>query len=96
MMITYMWNLKHDRNQHICETVTDSQIQRTELWLPRWKESRGRKEWEFGIRRGKLLYIRWINRVLLCSSESYIQYPVTIIMENNMKKYIMKVSHFTT
>ena len=38
--------------------------------------------------RGKLLYIQWINRVLLCSSESYIQYPVTIIMENNMKKYI--------
>ena len=26
MMITYMWNLKHDRNQHICETITDSQI----------------------------------------------------------------------
>ena len=25
-MVTYMWNLKYDTNQHICETKTDSQI----------------------------------------------------------------------
>ena len=31
--ITYMWNLKCNTNEHICETETDSQ--RTELWLLR-------------------------------------------------------------
>ena len=37
----------------------------------------GRKNWEFGISRGKLLYIGWINnKVLLHSTENYIQYPV--------------------
>ena len=34
-------------------------------------------DWEFGISRGKLLYIEWINsKVLLYSTGSYIQYPV--------------------
>ena len=33
--ITYMWNLKYDTNEHIYETETDSQIQSTDLWLPR-------------------------------------------------------------
>ena len=51
--ITYMWNLKYT-NQHIYEIKTDSQIWRTDLWLPRGRWSRGEKEWEFGISRGKL------------------------------------------
>ena len=35
------------------------------------------KEWAFGISRDKLLYIEWINnKVLLYSTENYIQYPV--------------------
>ena len=39
---------------------------------------RGGKEWEFGISRGKLLYIGRINsKVLLYSTGNYIQYPVT-------------------
>ena len=33
--ITYMWNLKYDTNELIYETETDSQTQRTDLWLPR-------------------------------------------------------------
>ena len=32
--ITYLWNLKYDTNEHIYETEIDSQIQRTDLWLP--------------------------------------------------------------
>ena len=32
--ITYMWNLKYDTNELIYETETDSQTQRTDLWLP--------------------------------------------------------------
>ena len=33
--ITYMWNLKYDTNELIHGTETDSQTQRTDLWLPR-------------------------------------------------------------
>ena len=33
--ITYMQNLKCDTSELIYEVETDSQIQRTDLWLPR-------------------------------------------------------------
>ena len=32
--IYHMWYLKYGTNEHICKTETDSQTQRTELWLP--------------------------------------------------------------
>ena len=36
------------------------------------------EECEFGINRGKLLYVGWVNnKVLLYSTGNYIQYPVT-------------------
>ena len=41
--ITYMWNLKHDPNEPIQETETDSQ--RTNLWLP-GSRGRGRMDWD--------------------------------------------------
>ena len=47
--ITHMWNLKYDTNEHIHETETDSQTQRTDLRLPRGREAG--KDWEFGISR---------------------------------------------
>ena len=53
----------------------------------RWKG----KEWEFGISRGKLVYIGWINNnVLLCSTENYIQYPVI----NHKSLIACALSHF--
>ena len=71
-----MWNLKSDTNQLIYDIETDSQTQGTDLWLPRGG-GEGGKDWEFGINRGKLLYIGWINnKILLYSTENYIQYPV--------------------
>ena len=33
--ITYMWNLKYDTNEFIYKTEKDSQIYRTDFWLPR-------------------------------------------------------------
>ena len=33
-------------------------------------------DWELGISRYKLFYIRWINKVLLYSTGNYIQYPM--------------------
>ena len=45
----------------------------------------GGKDWEFGIRRCKLLYIEWINnKVLLYSAWNYVQYPV---INQNGKEY---------
>ena len=41
-------------------------------------------DWEFGISRFKLVYIEWINKVLLCSTGNYIQYPV---IKHNGKEY---------
>ena len=38
---TYMWNLKYNTNEHIYETETDSQTQRTDLWLTKGKRSGG-------------------------------------------------------
>ena len=35
--ITYMQNLKYDTNEFIYKTETDSQIQKTNLWLPKGK-----------------------------------------------------------
>ena len=52
-----MWNLKYDTNKLIYRTETDSQTQRTALWLPRGKGGGGGRDWEFGISRCKLLYI---------------------------------------
>ena len=44
----------------------------------------GKKDWEFGISRCKLSYIRWINnKVLLYSIGNYIPYPV---INHNGKK----------
>ena len=45
----------------------------------------GKKNWEFGISRCKLLYIEWINdKVLLYSTGDYVQYPA---IKRNRKEY---------
>ena len=41
---------------------------------------------EFGISKCKLLYIRWIIKVLLYISENYIQYPVIDPNKKKLKK----------
>ena len=80
-----MWNLKYDTNELIYKTETDSQTQRTDLWLPRRRGDGGRMDWEFGISRCKLLYTEWINnKVLLYSTGNYIQY---LIINHNRKEY---------
>ena len=56
-----MWNLKYDTHELFYETETDSQTQRTDLWLTRGRKDGGGMDWEFGIRRRQLLYIKWIT-----------------------------------
>ena len=41
-------------------------------------------DWEFGVGRCKLLHLEWINKVLLCSTGNYIQYPG---INHNGKEY---------
>ena len=50
-----------------------------------WGGEEGGMDWEFGVRRYKLLYIEQINnKVQLYSTGNYIQYPVT---NHNGKEY---------
>ena len=47
------------------------------------------KDWEFGMSRCKLLFIGWINnKVLLCSTGNYAQYPVR---NQNGKEYEKRI-----
>ena len=49
------------------------------------EEVGGGMEWEVGVSRCKLLCIEWINtKVLLCSTENYIHYPM---IKHNRKEY---------
>ena len=82
-----MCNLKYDTIERIYEIGTDSQTQRTDLWLPRLvaQENGVGKDWEFGFSRCKPVYIGWINnKVLLYSTGKYTQYPV---INHNGKEY---------
>ena len=54
------------------------------LVVPRERGDGRGMDWEFGISRCKLLYIEWINKVLLYSTRNYIQYPV---INHNVKEY---------
>ena len=38
--IAYMWNLENDANELIYKTETDSQTQKTSLWLPKGKQGK--------------------------------------------------------
>ena len=66
-----MCNLEYGTNEPIYKTnrLTDLEIR---LVVAKG----GDENWEFGIIRCKLLYIGWINKVLLYSTGNYIQYPV--------------------
>ena len=44
--ITYMWNLKNDTNELTYKTETDSQTQKTNLWLSKGK---GRRRDKLGV-----------------------------------------------
>ena len=68
-----MWNLRYDTNEPIYETETDPQTE-YRLVVAEGKGGAGRKVWEFGISRCKLVYIGWINnKVLLYIPGNYIQ-----------------------
>ena len=71
-----MRNLKHGTKELIHETETDSTVREKTsgrqgggVW--------GRHEWEVGVSQPKSLYMEWINKVLLYSTENnYVQHPM--------------------
>ena len=68
----YMWNLKYGTNEPIYKTEIDSQTQRTDLWLPRWR-GWNEMDWKFGVNRCKLLHLEWISgEILLYYTGNYI------------------------
>ena len=71
-----MWNIKYDTNKSIYETETKSWIE-NRLAVAEGEEFGGGIECEVGVSRCKLLYMEWINnKLLLYSTEDYIQYPM--------------------
>ena len=76
--ITYMWNSKFDTNEP---------MEQNHGYRGYTGRCQGRGDWwrdEGGVSRCKLLYIEWMNKVLLYSTENYAQY--SIINENG--KYL--------
>ena len=81
--ITYMWNLKYDTNEPMKQT--DSWTQ-NRLVVAKGEGVGGGMVCEVGGSRCKLLYTEWINKVLLYSTENYIQYPMINHNEELKKK----------
>ena len=77
-----------ERTQHCTEQADFKKRQscvENRCVVAKWEGCGGGMDWEFGIRRCKLLYIKWINnKVILCSTGNYIQYPV---INHNGKEY---------
>ena len=63
---------------------TDSQTQRTDLWLPVGRVGERGMEREFRVGRYKLLYAERINKVLLYRIEKYTQYSMVSCNEKNI------------
>ena len=70
-VITYMWNLRYDTNELIYKAETDSQAQKTDLWLPKGKGVR-EINWEYGINRYTLPYTKQMNNRIYCIAQGTI------------------------
>ena len=68
---------------------TETEAQRQSRWVVAKEEEVGwRDRVKVGVSRHKLLYIEWINnKVLLYSTENYIQHPM---INHNGKEYFKK------
>ena len=65
------------------------------IWpqLKQFVGGKGGKDWEFGISRYKLLYIRWINRkVLLYNTGNCIQHPVINLNRKEYEKIYLYIT----
>ena len=80
-----MWNLKSDTNEHTHETETDSQTLRHREQACDYQEGAWDQQMQIYIYIYIYIYIGWKNnKVLLCSTGNYIQYPM---INQNGKEY---------
>ena len=84
-----MWNLKYDTYEQIYKTNRLTDIENSPV-VAKGEEGGGGMDWEFGISRCKLVYLEWINNVLLYRTGNYIQYPV---INHNGKEYTHTHTH---
>ena len=83
---TYMWDLKKNTNQIIYKTEIESQMQKTNLWLPKGS-GKERINWEIGMDIYTLLHIKQVtNKDLLQSIGNFTQYSVMTYMGKESKK----------
>ena len=59
--ITYLQNLKYDKNEQIYKTKTFTDVD-NRLLIAKGEASGGRDYWKFEVDRYKLLYIGWIKQ----------------------------------
>ena len=81
-----MISLRYDTNELIYKTEVESQMSKTNLWLPGDWEREG-INWEIGIDIYTLLYIKQItNKNLLYSTGDSTQYSIMAYMGKESKK----------
>ena len=75
-----MWNLKHGTNEPIYKAQMNLLTKQKETYIEnrlvvaKGEGGRSGMDWEFGVRRRKLLHLEWISsKVLLYSRGNYIQ-----------------------
>jgi len=79
-----MWTRTYDTSEFIYETESDSQTYTKDWGLPRGKDG-NEMEWDFGMSRCKLVYIRWINsQIQLYNTGNYFQF---LVINHNGKEY---------
>ena len=71
------------QHEAVCETTRIKDIEHT-LVFAKGMGAGGGMEQEAGVSRCKLLYMEWINKVPLYSTENYIQCPM---INHNGKEY---------
>ena len=75
-------------DEFVYKTEVDSQIQKTNLWLPGYEEWGG-KNWEIGIDIYTLLYIKQItNKNLLYNTGNSTQYSIVLYGKRILKKIV--------
>ena len=79
-----MWNLKYDTNELIYKTETDSQTQKTKLWLPKGKGGWGGDKLEVWDQQIQATIYKIDNKHLLYSTGNYIQ---CFVINHNGKGY---------
>ena len=92
--IAYMWNLKYDPQELICETEIDAQTQKTDLWLGQGGVERPGEGWSGSLGSVDASYHYRMDgqQGPIVSSGNCIQYPIINYngKEHRKKIYIYK------